>query len=75
MECGFLGLLRMSPGEEAEMTCVPHHLLVRNECYCFLETVPSVSKYYHRYIICSVDLLDKPFFLDGENVQFSLVFV
>lgn len=75
MKFGLSGHLRMSPNEEAEMTCVPHHLLVRNECYCLLETVPSVSKCYHKYIICSVNLLHKAFFLDSENVQFSLVFV
>lgn len=75
MKCGLLGHLRMSPDEEAEMTCVPHHLLVRNECYCLFETVPSVSKYYHKYIICSLNLLDKPVFLDSEHVQVGLVFV
>ena len=38
------------------MTCVPDHLLVRNECYCVLETVLSVSKWYHKYIICLISL-------------------
>lgn len=75
MKCGLPGCLRMSPNEEAEMTCIPHHLLVRNEWYRLPETVPSVSKYYYECIICSVNLLDKPFFSDSENVQFSVVFV
>lgn len=57
------------------MTCVPLQLLVRNECYWELEMVPSVSKHYHKDIICYVYLLDNPFFLDRENIQVSLVFV
>lgn len=71
MKCGLPGHLRMSPNEEAEMTCVPHHLPVRNECFHLPKTVPSVSKYYHKYIICCVNLLDKTFFSDSENVQFQ----
>lgn len=73
MKCGLSGRLRMSPSEEAEMTCVPHHLVVRKECYCLLETVPSVSKYYHKYIICSVNLLGKPFFsVKMDSLAWSL---
>lgn len=45
------------------MSRVPHLLLVRNKCYYVLGTVPSVSIYYHKYIIYSVHLLDNPFLM------------
>lgn len=63
MKCCLLGHLRVSLSEEAKMSRVPHLLLVRNKCYYVLETVPSVSIYYHTYIICSVHLLDNPFLM------------